>query len=73
MNNRLLFLLLFDGMFVGEDKALMEGDIVVMGGSCPVHPLGKTLLTQTLKGNAKTVRVWRGLELSGFHINVSLS
>ena len=41
-NNRLLFMsLLFSGNFVG-DKALMEGDKVVMGIP-PSPPLGKTL------------------------------
>ena len=32
-NNRLLFSLLFSEHFCGGDKALMEGDKVVMGGS----------------------------------------
>ena len=30
-NNMLLFSLLFSGNFSGEDKALMEGDKIVMG------------------------------------------
>ena len=43
--NRLLFSLLFSGNFCGGDKALMEGDKVMIGG-IPVPPLGKTLTTE---------------------------
>ena len=32
-NNRLLFSLLFPGNFCGEDKAVMEGYKVVIGGT----------------------------------------
>ena len=35
-NNRLLFSPLFLETFVGGDKALMEGDQVVIGGITPV-------------------------------------
>ena len=41
-NNRLLLSLLFSGNFCGADKALIEGDKVVAGGS-PSPPLGKTM------------------------------
>ena len=51
-NNMLLFSLLFSENFSGGDKALMEGDKVVMGRFPQSHPpppqLGKTLLGKVL-------------------------
>ena len=47
-NNRILFKnnrLLFSINFCRGDKALMEGDQVVMGDPQPPSPLGKTLFS----------------------------